>query len=213
MSDIRPYQVPQNFGGKFTIAGLSLSWAGAIEGTIFGGIVAGVMYFLLTYYSKLIGIVIPTRMLISVVIFSLVLGVFFGMKGINGDAIHVYIKHVITSNFERQKAKYNPRVKYELTYERSLKQRSIERQDAGQSGNSTSLFKLYQPKLKKKKAVTEKPKEERQVEYIFTDDVGIIEKTPDEMMKTLKRRNKLNKLRKNLLRNFKKGSVSENEEI
>lgn len=203
MSDIRPYQIPQNFKGKFTIAGMSLEWAGVIEGAILGGIASIVMYFGITYYAQFIKLEIPFQMMMSMIIIALVVGVFFGMKGINGDPVHRYVKHVFASRFQAKKAQYNPRVKYEFTYEKKLKQRSVEVQDAGQSGNSTSMFKRYEPKLKRKKPeVEEVKKDERKVEFLFADDVGIVEKTPEEMVKTLKRRNKANKLKDKILKKF-----------
>lgn len=194
MSDIRPYQIPQNFGGKFTFAGMSFAWAGVIEGAILGGIAAVGMYFGITYYAQYIEIEIPMQMMLSMIIIALVVGVFFGMKGINGDPVHIYIKHVISSKFTAKKTQYNPRVKYEYTYEKMAKQHSVSVQDAGQSSNATSLFKRYEPKLKKKAEEKEVKKDERKVEFLFADDIGVVDKSPEEMVKTLKRRNKANKL-------------------
>lgn len=209
MSDIKPYQIPLNYKGKFNLMGLSLEWAGVIEGGLFGAVLGTILFLYLEFVKTDLGISIPTQIEVSAIIFAIIICIIFGMRGINGDPIHSYLLHVFMFIFYRKKSIYNPRVKYELTYERVNKQRLSQKQDAGLSNDISSIFQRYKKNLKVKQSKPKQEVEEKNIEYMFEDDVGVIEKTPTEMIKTLKRQKKKNIIIQKILRLIKGGELDE----
>ena len=187
MSERRGLQacpVPINFNGMFVFYGFSFKIINFIEGVALGAVLGLTAFFLAydVFYLE------DTPAIISLTIGGVVVGLFFGIRGVNADPIHTYIKHMIKQLTHRRKAQYNPRVKYEIAYALSLKEEEKKRVDTGLE--TKSLFQQYKEKLNARAAQNARHENEHEddVEYIFEDDIGVIAKTPEELMKNKKKK-------------------------
>ena len=199
---MEPLPIPDNFNGTFNFFGFNFKTINFMEGVflavIFGGILFWFTYYIL--YLENIGVIAAFTAA------GIAGGMFLGIKGINCDPIHTYIKHVFQQFVNRRKTQYNPRVKYEITYALTLAEEA--KKDVTIGVENKSIFQQYMAKIgvnapqMKQHAFTSGPEETSN--FIFEDDIGIVERSPEEIKKQIAKNNK-KQAKKNLLK--KKGGI------
>ena len=175
-----PRYIPENFDGTFTFYGFSFRWANFIEGCVFGAIGAVLMYFFA--YEFLV--IDNTSYLIAAAGLGAFLGLMFGIRGINGDHVIVFVIHTIKQFLRRRIMKYNPRVKYEAIYLDSYTQ--AQQEQMMNSKEFQSVLDRFMSRIKGnpqqiQDAETNRNENQGNVQYIFKDDIGVVKNTPEQL--------------------------------
>lgn len=186
---LEPLPIPNNFNGTFNFFGFNFNTINFLEGTAFGAVLGllGYEFAWNILYTDQVGV------LLAFAIGGFAVGLIVGLWGINGDPIHTFFKHMIDYYTHRRMTKYNPRVKYEITYALSLAEE--EKNEVTVGVENKSIFEQYKEKLIKSQhrnqqaAINERQPEESS-EFIFEDDIGVTEKTPEALKRQAEQQKK-----------------------
>ena len=185
---LEPLPIPDNFNGTFNFFGFNFVTINFIEGAL-AGLLLGLGGYELIYNV----LYIESRgTLILCVGLLIAIGLIFGLRGINGDPLHVFVIHFFRHFMRRRRAQYNPRVKYEVTY--ALKRKEEEKQTASVGVEYKSVFQQSLEKMgvNAPKQSTHQFRDDPNAssEFIFEDDIGVVEKSPEELKKQLAKKAK-----------------------